>query len=68
MADKNIERSQDDTQGIAVGQSNEDQTMPVGAKGSHEPKNRTNDIHIPNQDRSSASNQDKSEGNSESNK
>ena len=68
MAGKNIERSQDDTQGIAVGQSNEDQTMPVGAKGSHEPKNRTNDIHIPNQNNSSATNQEKSGDNPDSNK
>ena len=61
---KNIEDSQQQSQGITIGtQGNEDKPIPQGARGSHRSKEEPEDRHIPNQDRSSASNQKDSENN-----
>jgi hypothetical protein len=61
MSSKNIEDSQENREGKAIGQANEDQTIPVGVKGSHRPKHHPVDLSIPNQENSSATNQRKSE-------
>ena len=61
---KNIEESQQQSQGITIGnQGNEDITIPQGTKGSHRPKEGTDDRSIPNQERSSASNNERTGGN-----
>lgn len=58
MAKNNIEESQQQSQGVALGtQGNQDIGIPQGTKGSHRPKKGEEDRSIPNQDRSSASNQ-----------
>jgi hypothetical protein len=60
MAKNPIEESQQESQGITLGsQGHNDLGMTDGAKGSHQPKNGPEDRHIPNQDRSSASNMEK---------
>jgi hypothetical protein len=61
MGGNKIERSQQESQGIAVGQSNDDVTMPVGAKGPHDNKQTQEPRQIPNQDRSSETNEQQSE-------
>lgn len=61
MSSKQIEDSQENREGKAIGQANEDQTIPVGVKGSHRPKNYPVDLSIPNQENSSATNQRKAE-------
>jgi hypothetical protein len=65
MSSKQIEDSQENREGKAIGQANEDQNIPVGVKGSHRPKNHPVDLHIPNQENSSAANQRKAEDNSQ---
>ena len=63
MANNKIEESQQQSQGIALGtQGNQDIKIPQGTKGSHHEKGGQDDRHIPNQDRSSASNADKASG------
>ena len=58
MANKDIQESQQSSQGIAIGtQGNQAGSIPDGVKGTHHSKNNENDIQIPNQERSSASNQ-----------
>jgi hypothetical protein len=60
MANKDIKESQQESQGVTLGTSgNPDMTIPQGTKGSHHKKEGHDDRHIPNQDRSSASNQKK---------
>jgi hypothetical protein len=62
MANKDIQESQQSSQGIALGtQGNQAGSIPDGVKGTHHSKEGQQDIHIPNQDRSSASNQQKEE-------
>jgi len=61
MSSKEIEDSQENREGKAIGQANEDQKIPVGVKGSHRPKKHPVDLSIPNQDNSSATNQRKAE-------
>ena len=66
MADKNIEESQQEKQGVTIGtQGNRDITIPQGTKGSNREKDGPDDRHIPNQDRSSAANQEKAGSNRE---
>jgi hypothetical protein len=60
MAKKDIQESQQSSQGIALGtQGNQAGSIPDGVKGTHQSKKRNDDGHIPNQERSSASNQQK---------
>jgi len=63
MGNKNIEESQEHQQGKAIGQAGRDQGIPDATHGSHEPKKHPADLHVPNQDRSSATNQQKREEN-----
>ena len=65
MGSKNIEDSQEQREGKAIGQAGRDLQVPDGQKGSHEPKKNPVDLHIPNQDNSSAANQRKAEDNRE---
>ncbi|RYZ57561.1 MAG: hypothetical protein EOO14_10850 [Chitinophagaceae bacterium] len=62
MSSKQIEESQENREGKAIGQANEDQNIPVGVSGSHRPKHHPEDISIPNQEKSSATNQRNAEG------
>ena len=63
MANKNIEESQQQSQGVTLGtQGNQDITIPQGTKGSHHQKQEQEDRSIPNQENSSASNREKNEG------
>jgi hypothetical protein len=56
MAKKDIQESQQSSQGIALGtQGNQAGSIPDGVKGTHQTKDRKDDRHIPNQDRSAAS-------------
>lgn len=58
MANKDIQESQQASQGIALGtQGNQAGSIPDGVKGTHHSKDNKKDAHIPNQERSSASNQ-----------
>jgi len=59
MGNKNIEESQEHQQGKAIGQAGRDQGIPDTTHGNHEPKKNTVDLHIPNQDRSSATSQER---------
>lgn len=60
MKNKNVEESQQQSQGVTIGtQGNEDITIPQGTKGSHRSKGGEDDRSIPNQDRSSATNQER---------
>ena len=62
MANNKIEESQQQSQGVALGtQGNQDIKIPQGTKGSHKPKGGEDNRSIPNQDRSSASNQERKE-------
>ncbi len=62
MANKDIQESQQSSQGIALGtQGNQAGSIPDGVKGTHQTKDRKEDRHIPNQERSSAANQQKEE-------
>lgn len=63
MAKKNeIEQSQQESQGFAVvGQGNGDIGIPNGTKGTHRKKTHPVDLHIANQDQSSATNQKKAQ-------
>lgn len=64
MAKNKIEESQQQSQGVAIGtQGNQDITIPQGTKGTHKSKEGPDDRSIPNQERSSASNSDRSPGN-----
>lgn len=63
MASKNIEESQEQREGKAIGQAGRDMGVPDGQKGSHQPKNHPADLHIPNQEASSATNQRKGKEN-----
>jgi hypothetical protein len=66
MAKSNIQESQQQGQGITIGtQGNEDQPTPLGDDLHHHQKNQQGDRHIPNQDRSSATNQERSSHNEE---
>ncbi|HEU4472805.1 MAG TPA: hypothetical protein VFR58_17040 [Flavisolibacter sp.] len=57
---KNIEESQQQSQGVTIGnQGNEDMPIPQGTKGSHRPKNGPDDTHIANRERSSATNEER---------
>jgi hypothetical protein len=66
MASKsNIQESQQQGQGITIGtQGNKDQPTPLGDDLHHQKEGR-GDRHIPNQDRSSATNQERSDNNRE---
>ncbi|MDQ3278835.1 MAG: hypothetical protein M3Q06_10950 [Bacteroidota bacterium] len=65
MASKNIQESQQQGQGVTIGtQGNEDQPTPLG-DDLHYQKSGQNDRHIPNQEKSSASNQERSNRDSE---
>lgn len=56
MAKKDIQESQQSSQGVALGtQGNQAGSIPDGVKGNHQSKNRNNEHHIPNQERSSSS-------------
>jgi hypothetical protein len=60
MAKKDIQESQQSSQGIAMGtQGNQAGSIPDGVKGTHQTKDRKDDRHIPNQERSSSSNVNK---------
>lgn len=64
MANKKIQESQQESQGVALGtQGNQDITIPQGTKGPQQVKEGPEDRHIPNQERSSASHQKDSHGN-----
>ena len=65
MGNKQIDDSQEQREGKAIGQATEDQKIPVGVKGSHRPKEHPVDLHIPNQENSSATNQQKAQDNSQ---
>jgi hypothetical protein len=57
---KETKESQQASQGFTIGnQGNQGGAMTEGAKGSHHPKHTTEDKHIPNQERSSATNEEK---------
>ena len=61
MASKDIKESQQQSQGITIGtQGNEDITTPESTEVGHTKTNKE-DRHIPNQERSSATNADKKE-------
>ena len=61
MSSKDIEQSQEQQEGKAIGTAGRDMKVPDGLGGSHEPKKHPVDLHIPNQESSSASNQRKAE-------
>jgi hypothetical protein len=57
---KEIKESQQASQGITIGNSgNQGGAVPEGAKGTHHKQHVKDDRHIPNQERSSASNREK---------
>ena len=59
---KEITESQQASQGINIGnQGNQGGAMPEGAQGPHEKQQIKDDKHIPNQERSSATNRKKEE-------
>jgi hypothetical protein len=59
---KEIKESQQASQGINIGnQGNQGGTVPEGMKGPQEKQSTTAGRDIPNQDRSSKTNQDKSD-------
>ena len=58
MAKSNIQESQQQGQGITIGtQGNEDQPTPQGDDLHYQQRGGQDDRHIPNQEKSSASNQ-----------
>jgi hypothetical protein len=63
MAKNNIQESQQQGQGVALGtQGNQDMKIPgTATHGSHRSKEGKEDRHIPNQERSSAANQERSQ-------
>jgi hypothetical protein len=62
MAKNKIEESQQQSQGVTLGtQGNQDITIPQGTKGPHRKANNEDNRHIPNQERSSARNQEDAE-------
>ena len=62
MSSKNVQESQQQSQGIAIGtQGNEDITIPQGTKGPNRKHEGPDDRQVPNQERSSATNQGKAE-------
>jgi hypothetical protein len=62
MAKNKIEESQQQSQGVTLGtQGNQDITIPQGTKGPHRKNESVDDRNIPNQDRSSARNQEDAE-------
>jgi hypothetical protein len=65
---KNIQESQQQGQGVTIGtQGNEDQPTPLGDDLHHRQKEGQEDRHIPNQDRSSATNQERASSGPEQN-
>ncbi|HEX2533382.1 MAG TPA: hypothetical protein VHK69_06585 [Chitinophagaceae bacterium] len=65
MSKNPIEESQQQGQGIAIGtQGNQDIKMTDGAKGPSEVQEHPEDRSIPNQDRSSATNSQRTGGSS----
>ena len=61
MASKDIESSQQQKQNVTIGtQGNEDQPTPLGDDMHHHKDSSKDDRHIPNQDKSSASGQERS--------
>jgi len=64
MGKNKIERSQQEMHGFVVGQSNDDITTPENKEINYD-KNVPEERNIPNQERSSASNQQRSEEESE---
>lgn len=61
MASKDIHESQQQSQNVTIGtQGNEDQKTPEGEGLNAERPGGPNDRHIPNQDKSSATNQQRS--------
>ncbi len=66
MASKNIQESQQESQDVTIGtQGNEDQRTPQGEGISNPQKSGHDDRHIPNQDKSSATNQRNAGGGSD---
>jgi hypothetical protein len=63
MGSKNIEESQEQQEGKAIGQAGRDMGVTAGQKGPQQSKNNPPDLHIPNQETSSATNQRNAEGN-----
>ncbi|HEY0039893.1 MAG TPA: hypothetical protein VGB71_04470 [Flavisolibacter sp.] len=61
MGSKDIEESQEQSEGKAIGSAGRNMKVPDGLGGSHEPKKHPVDLHIPNQENSSATNQRKAE-------
>ena len=65
MANKDIKESQQSSQGIALGtQGNQAGSVPDGLKGPHDKQGGQQDTSIPNQDRSSATNQEREQNES----
>ena len=63
---KNIQESQQQGQNVTIGtQGNEDQPTPMGNDLHQQQKDEQGSRHIPNQDRSSAANQDRAGGSRE---
>lgn len=61
MANNKIEESQQQSQGVTLGtQGNEDMPTPDGTKETQKAKNNPHERQIPNQDRSSAANEQQS--------
>jgi hypothetical protein len=68
MASKNIQESQQQGQGITIGtQGNEDQPTPMGDDLSYQRSGGKDDRSIPNQDKSSATNQRRAESGNDDN-
>ena len=68
MAKNEIEQSQQESQGfVEGGQGNNDIGIPNGTKGSHRKKTHPVDLHIPHQDQSSATNQQKAQNETDQN-
>ena len=58
MANNKIEASQQQSQGVTIGtQGNQDMPTPEGTAETQQAKDNPNERQIPNQDRSSAANQ-----------
>ena len=62
MGSKNIEESQEQSEGKAISSTGRDMGVTAGQKGTHHPKNHPADLRIPNQEASSAAKQRKADG------
>lgn len=62
MAGNKIEGSQQQSAGIAIGTTNQDVKVPDGMHGPHHPEQSKGSIEIPNQQQSSATNQQRENG------